>query len=300
VRAIGKVDLSQELPAYAGGSDKPVAYTGGSDKRFANTSRTDKRIVNASGTDIFVEPPDMQMALVASARRFGPAGVTIVLAAIFAIAGGLLYGSQRWFPATEAATETLSIAPNAAALHASGSLRKQDRTRVADNAATANTRTVNVTDAPVERSPEVMNTSGVNGVVKSQPEKRSPVEPTKSQAEKKTGVVAKPMPGAGPDSPRSAPRKEPHRVGAPSIRFPKVEFRDSPRDNGPAPSPESRLRSEISSSVAGKPASIVTGKPAPSGGGPKFFRAADGTQIVKFPDGSTQFIRPGQRSGSYR
>jgi hypothetical protein len=91
-------------------------------------------------------------------------------------------------------------------------------------------------------------------------------------------------------------------VGAPSIRFPNVDFRDNPRENAPAPSPESRLRSAGSPSVAGKPASSVTPKPASNSGGPKFYRAADGTQIVKFPDGSTQYIRPGQRGagGSYR
>jgi serine/threonine protein kinase len=291
VRAISKANFSSEPHA----SEKPPAYAGGSDRRSASVSHSDKRIANASGTDIFVEPPDMQMALVASARRFGPAGVTIVLAAIFAIAGGILYGSQRWFPSTEAATESLSVAPNAAALRVPGSARKQDRTHAADNAVTANTKTVNVTVAPMDSVPENMNTSGVNGVTKSQSEKRSVVEATKSPAEKKTGMVTKPISGTGPDAPRSAPRKEPHRVGAPSIRFPQVEFRDNGDDNPTPPSSDSSARSDASSSNAPKP------KPN-SNGGPKFFRAADGTQIVKFPDGSTQFIRPGQRSaaGSYR
>jgi hypothetical protein len=118
--------------------------------------------------------------------------------------------------------------------------------------------------------------------------------------------------GGGPESPRTAPRKEPRRVDAPSIRFPKVDFRESPRDKPTPPATESRQHSEGSSSVAGKPASniagrtasSVAGKPAPSVGRPKFYRRKDGTLIVEFPDGSTQYVRPGQQSaqasGSYR
>lgn len=262
----------------------------------------------------------MHMELVGSARRFGPAGVTIVLAMIFAIAGSILYASQRWFPSTETASEVLSESPNAAALRSSA-VRKQDRARVADSpvlpsARTANAATVN--GAPVEHAaPENLNESAQNVPAKSQAEKRTAIESAKSLPEKRTGAAARPAAlgnaNGGPESPRLAPRKEPRRVDAPSIRFPKVEFRE-PRDNrdngGDNPTPparEWRQHSDAASGAAGKPAansvgrraSLAAGKPA-NNGGPRFYRTADGTQIVKFPDGSTQYVRPGQRSAVNR
>ena len=82
----------------------------------------------------------------------------------------------------------------------------------------------------------------------------------------------------GQDSRRGAPRNGLQRVGAPSIRFPKPEV----RDNRPTPSPVSGVRSYGSSGAA------------PSAMDPKFYRAADGTQIVQFPDGSTRFVHPGK------
>src|SRR6185436_16862610 len=79
-----------------------------------------------------------------------------------------------------------------------------------------------------------------------------------------------------------ATRKSLPRPGAPSIRFPKPDF----RENLPAPTPVSRLRvyKLLNDSTTNAP--------------PQFFRAADGTQIVKFSDGSTRFIRPGAREAS--
>ena len=280
-------------------ASQPVAASA---RPIARTHSTSKRVVNASGTEIFVEPPDMQMALVGSARRFGPAGVTIVLAILFAITGGILYGAQRLFSFTETATDALSATPNTAALRSSANPRKQDRPHATENLVNANTKTASVAATPVERAPENVNASSANGGAKPQPEKKSVVEPAKPQPEKKTGVGKTSTVGRVQDSPRVAPRKEPRRVGAPSIRFPKVDFRDDPENKATPAAGESRQRSVGVSSVAGKPASRAVGNPASRVGGPKFFRAADGMQIVKFPDGSTQFVRPGRRSagGSYR
>ena len=273
----------------------PVAASA---KPVARTHSTSKRVVNASGTEIFVEPPDMQMALVGSARRFGPAGVTIALAFAFAITGGILYGAQRLFSLTETATDALSASPNTAALRSSANPRKQDRPHATENLVNVNAKTA-----------ACRHSSGTSaGKRKREQRKRRLPQPEKnrfeppSQPEKKTGVGKASTVGRVQDSPRVAPRKEPRRVGAPSIRFPKVDFRDDPENKATPAAGESRQRSVGVSSVAGKPASRVVGNPASRVGGPKFFRAADGTQIVKFPDGSTQFVRPGRRSagGSYR
>jgi len=316
---VASVPGSDMPPAYAGGSDRQIEHV--VDKRAASWHSSDKRVGNSSGFDIFVEPPDMHMELVGSARRFGPAGVTVVLAMIFAIGGGILYASQRWFPSMETATEALAETPNAAALRSSAAARKQDRARVADSPVMQNTKPANaavVNGAPVEHAAqENMSESEQNGATKSAAEKRPAAESAKSQAEKRTGAVAKPATlgnaNGGQEPSRVAPRKEPRRVDAPSIRFPKVEFReprdnrDNGDDNPTPPAREWRQHSDAASGAAGKPAAnfagkraaAVAGKPANSGG-PKFYRTADGRQIVKFPDGSTQYIRPGQRSAVNR
>jgi hypothetical protein len=207
-----------------------------------------------------LESPVVNMALVASAKRFGPAGVTAVLAIVLTLAGGILYGSQRWFPSAD---EVSTATPANAALRQAATTRKSERTRTTDNIGLAPAKTRSAADA---------NTDEQAG------EKRNVVDALKAQSEKSPVVVAKPqaVSGRGLDSLSTAPRKKnARRPGAPSIRLPNPEF----RDNAPAPSPDSRIRTFGSSSAA-----------------PKFYRAPDGTQIVKFSDGSTQFVRPGQRS----
>lgn len=77
------------------------------------------------------------------------------------------------------------------------------------------------------------------------------------------------------------------RLNPPSIRLPNPEV----SANAPARSTESPRAYRMSSSAT---------IPA----GPKFYRAADGTQTVRFSDGSMQVVRPGHQSaqpnGSYR
>jgi len=208
-----------------------------------------------------LESPVVNMALVASAKRFGPAGATAVLAIVLTLAGGILYGSQRWFPSSDEVS-TATPANAAAALRQAATTRKSERSRTTDNIGLAPAKTRSAADA---------NTDQQAG------EKRNVVDALKSQPEKSPVVVAKPqaVSGRGREPFSSATRKNVRRPGAPSIRLPNPEF----RDNAPAPSPDSRIRTFGSSSNA-----------------PKFYRAADGTQIVKFSNGSTRVVRPGERS----
>jgi len=215
-----------------------------------------------------VEPPVLQMSLVASARRFGPAGVTAVLALTLALAAGILYGSQRWFPSSQAnfvATEN-----NASSQRQSGTTQKPERTRPIGN--------INNVDLTTAKTRNSTSTNTAERAL----EKRKVIPTARAEPEKRSVVAAKSQPVSGrvQESPRTAPRKEPHRVGAPSIYFPSFDF----RDNAPQPSPDARIRTYGSSSVA------------PANAAPKFFRGADGTQFVKFSDGSTRVIRPGERS----
>ena len=232
-----------------------------------------------------VESQSPNIVLVASARQFGPAGATAVLALVVTLAGGILYGAQRWFPSTEQVTPAAigTSADSAAALRQSATARKPERPRSSDNPAvvTAKSKTITDTNGP-ERTAE----------------KRNDVSIGNTQTEKRPAVVVKSsvVPGRGPERSNGAARKNSQRPGAPSIRLPNPEF----RDNTPAASPESRVRYG-SSSVA---APVSLRNYSSNGPPPQFFRAADGTQIVKFSDGSTRFVRPGHRNvqsgGLYR
>lgn len=233
------------------------------------------------------DSPVLNMALVGSAKRFGPAGATAVLAIVVALAGGILYGSQKWFPAadklTPAALETSSDA--ASALRHSTAARKPERLRVADNPPVAAAKSKTIADA---NSTERLS------------EKRNDVSVVNSRAEKRPVVAVKApvVSGRRQERANGATRKNSPRPGAPSIRLPSPEF----RDNTPAASPESRFRIYSASRPANAVAQVRNySSNAPP---PQFFRAADGTQIVKFSDGSTRFVRPGRRYvqtvGSYR
>jgi hypothetical protein len=236
------------------------------------------------------EAVDLKMPLVASARRFGPAGATTLIAIVLAVAGGIIYGANQWFPGTDVVTAAKSAAPaNAAAtLRQTPVARRSDRPRGVDNVEVAAAKTRNAVDAnSAERAPAK---SDAVVAAKSVVEKKLMIVSPAPQAEKRT-VAAKPqaVSNRGQEPPRAAPRKDTRRVGAPNIRFPSFEFRDN------APAPDARIRTFGSSNASPKDSSNASPKSSTSAP-PKFYRTADGTQIVKFSDGSIQFVRPGQRS----
>ncbi|HEV7682447.1 MAG TPA: serine/threonine-protein kinase [Pyrinomonadaceae bacterium] len=223
-----------------------------------------------------VQQRDVNIALVGSARRFGPAGATVVLALLVAVAAGLMFASQRWIPSADAVTTATSATDTAEALRA----RKSERARSAENAGA-------VTPKPA------------NSAEKERPAQANVAPVANSQTEKRSIAEVKSAAGRGLETRKTTPRNTLQRVGAPSIRFPKPEL----RDNGPTPSPESRIRNYSSSSAA--PLSVT--RPSftrVSSLSPKFYRAADGTQIVKFSDGSTRWVHPSRKGtqsiSSYR
>jgi hypothetical protein len=164
-----------------------------------------------------IESPVVNMALVASARRFGPAGVTAVLAIVLMLAGGIFYGSQRWLQSSDEVS-TAAPATAAAALRQSGTPRKSERPRTTDNISPAPAKLRSAADANTDEQAS---------------EKRNVVEAQKSQPEKSPAVAAKlqAVSGRGVDSPSSAARKNVRRPGAPTIRLPNPEF----SDNAPPP-----------------------------------------------------------------
>ena len=245
------------------------------------------------------EAAALKMPLVVSARRFGPAGATAVIAIVLTLAGGIIYGARRWFPGTDEVTDATATAPaNAAAILRQTTAKKSERPRAADNVEVAVAKPRNAVDAnSAERAPEKRN---VVEPSKSQPEKKVVVISPAPQVEKRMAVAkSQSVSNRSAEAQRDAPRKDTRRIGAPSIRFPSLNF----RDNSPAASPDWGIRTFGSSNSAPR----VSANASPTGSSssspkvssnapPRFFRAADGTQIVKFSDGSTQFVRPGQRS----
>jgi len=73
----------------------------------------DKAFTSAD-TRTVVKGAIVQMAMVESARRFGPGAMTVVLVVLVALAGGALYGSPGWFKSTgieaSAKSETTPVA----------------------------------------------------------------------------------------------------------------------------------------------------------------------------------------------
>ncbi len=207
------------------------------------------------------ESPSPQIALVGSARRFGPAGATAVLAILATLAFGLVYGSPRWL-AGAANTKSVGATLEAAStLRQTTSIRSAERSRATDNpAAVVKAKSL----AETKNASRTLQKGTDAGSGNIQFAKKPEIVRSQSVSERnETGSPA---------------RKSVKRVGAPSIRLPNPDL----GDQSPSPSPDSRVRTFGSTSAI------------PTSAAPKFYRAADGTQIVKFSDGSVQYVRPGQ------
>ena len=215
----------------------------------------------------------IKIAMVESARRFGPASATAVIVVLLTLGVVALFASQRWLPGeVPAATSTSSALQRQPVMAA-----RSDRPRTAENnpgATVAKPRSTNNVD-------------------------------TAERLSGKIPLVAEPIstertPRVAPGKHNIAPARSRNRIGAPSIRFPKPDFRNST----PEPSPQSPIRTYTSLSAPPRPRpNSGIRKYSPSHAAPKFFRTPDGTQIVKFSDGSTRFVRPNQgnlQSVSYR
>lgn len=184
--------------------------------------------------------PAINLAMVASARRFGPGGLTAVVLLVCALAAGVLYASANWFsPAAAVTTDTKNN--SAAGLPVT---RRAVRPHAQPSANPAKTR--NQTEANVAH---------------------------KTVETKATGAESKTSPTRAVEETRKPPRVR-GKIGAPSIRLPAPHF-------------------EAPTAALGTEARSYGSAPAP-----QFFRAADGTHIVKFSDGTRRVIRPGERSAT--
>ncbi len=218
----------------------------------------------------------MKMPMVASATRFGPGAMTAVFIIVAALVAGLWYASQHWSKAPSQVPGSSTAAPLERQTVAS---RKVEKSRTQDNAAVA------------------------------------PLKPREQSESKKANETEK-KPVANPQSspsPRNlrrsiTPRENRRRLNAPSIRLPRPEvaetyrmtsfnggYRNPGRSN---PVPSTRLsRPEVAETYRLTSFNVGYRNPGRYNPAPRFYRASDGTRIVKFPDGSSRVIRPGQRSG---
>ena len=208
-----------------------------------------------------IESTSPQIALVASARRFGPAGATAVFAIVAMLAVGLVYGSPNWLSGALKTKQIGSVSAAASALRQTTSMRTTERSRAVENSAAL---------------VKTKNSAETNNATRTTPKSRE-VAISNISAGKKP-EIARSQSANERSATNSAARKNVKRVGAPSIRLPSPDL----GDQSPSPSPDSRIRTFGSTSSM------------PSSASPKFYRAADGTQIVKFADGSVQYVRPGQ------
>ncbi len=206
----------------------------------------------------------VELAMVESARRFGPGGMTAVLVLLVVLAVGALYGSQNWLgTSAKPASKDESVAEPGQRQPSLPS-RKAERTRATDNSRASESSRSVATESVNPARPRLLKEESND-----EPEAvRRDVTPTDSRAASRRSEQ--------PDQPKASSNRR--RVNPPSIRLPNPEF----SDNAPARATASPKAYRVSS---------VT--PA---AGPKFYRSADGTQIVTFPDGSTQFVRPIPRS----
>lgn len=200
---------------------------------------------------LVAEAPVLEMALVGSAKRFGPAVFTAILVIVLTLAAGILYGSQRWFqsPAEIADVTSANIA---AAQRQSAVARKTERPRDLSSTSVVPARAITESD---------------NNGEKANRENEAPSADSASDSKGGSGLES--------EATQKEPRKVRNKVDAPSIRLPNPDV----TEDTAALSPDD-------------PGIRAYGSNPP----PQFFRAADGTLIVRFSDGSTRIVRPGERS----
>lgn len=215
----------------------------------------------------------VRIAMVESARRFGPGAITAVFLMVLTLSAGLLYGSKQWLEATPRSA-SLPVQNSIGAKRQPAAPAKSEVQRSQDNpgVSVAKTRTTNSADTAERLSVK------------------------KSVVAESTVTVVAPRVVRGKPMGRGR-----NRIGAPNIRLPNPEF----RNNTAEPANESRFRTYTSSGSAQQQSADPRNRRySPAGPTPKFYRAPDGTQIVKFAGGLTRIVRPSERSavagGSYR
>ena len=144
--------------------------------------------------------PDINLAMVASARHFGPGGLTAVVLFVCALVAGVLYVSPNWFSSAAAVT----TATKAATPPVLSPSPKAERSRPAAQPGVAPTKARN--------QPEI-------GVTEKAPDKKETAADSKNSPQRPIEEKRKP--------------RVPGKVGAPSIRLPDPNFGEPTTVLGP-------------------------------------------------------------------
>ena len=202
-----------------------------------------------------------RLAMVEWLRRFSSGAVAALLLVIFAVTFAMLLNSQS--PTVSNGNGTVANAGD----------NKQEAPRKAERASLNDSAVTNTKREAHDVASEHINDK-----------KKEASDGEDANDTKREAVVVSPRPTAAKSSKElknSQQPKPPRVVGAPALRLPDPEL----GNNLAAPTSDSSTRAFGSARPA-----ISSSAP------PQFFRAADGTLTVKFSDGSTRIVKPGERT----
>ena len=213
------------------------------------------------------------LAMVESRRRFGVGAIAALLLIVLAVAFAVVYKSQ---------SQTNSD-NNAAVANAEDSKQTPPAIapRKADRAAVNNS---SVTNAKREANNREHASESANEMKKDTNDR----ERTNEKKRESAILNSRPTTAKPPKASNSQQSKPRRAVGVPALRLPNPEL----GNNLSAPASEGSTRSfGVSAASASRARPAASLSPAP-----QFFRAADGTLTVKFSDGSTRVVKPGERT----
>jgi serine/threonine protein kinase len=177
-------------------------------RQVSGVSETRTRTIQKShnSSQHRVEPIEMQLALVGSAKRFGHGAITAVLVTVLSLSGGILYGARGLFASnTAAATDaraTLATQP------ASASVRKAERARQSENQSVAARRRETNSNVDTESMGERQRTSAPDHLE---------------------------VPAPNSSARTATPRSNRRGVNAPNLRLPNPEIDDASSPVAEAP-----------------------------------------------------------------
>jgi serine/threonine protein kinase len=203
-------------------------------------------------------PP--RLAIMELRRRFGPGAIAVSLLVFLSVLGFAIF-SNSGGPSPTAAKSNAAVASGEESNQPTQASRKSEPAAV-NNGAANNTKT------------EVNNREHAGELVND--EKKETNDRERVSNKKDAAVVTSRPAATKPQKTSNTQQSKPQRtVGAPALRLPNPDF----ENNLSAPASESRTPTSGSGASA-----------------PQFFRAADGTLTVKFADGSTRVVKPGERT----
>lgn len=198
------------------------------------------------------------LAMVESQRRFGPGAIAALLLILSSVAFAMFYDSQEHSPTTSNANAPVAKGTN----ESTPAPRKPDRATLSNSAVTNSKR-------------EASDREHANQLVNEQKKEANDREHANEKKREAVAVSAQPA-ATKSQKARNTQQSRPERsVGAPALRLPNPDM----GNNLSAPSSESRTHAYGSTVSA-----------------PQFSRGPDGTLTVKFSDGTTRVVKPGERT----